>query len=174
MHRPTALLTLTLFAALPAQASEGLRLPAQPETSSWQARVQLLSSEEIGGSHLVGANLLGDYYFGRRNGGLRLSGGLLYGPMALLGSGAGLALGPDAVSLGQRSLRLAPGDSNLRQPYLGVGYSSQGAAWRFSADVGVAMRGDGSGLSLRTDPQDLSWRGMQLTPMVQMGLSYRF
>lgn len=173
MRRSTALWTLSLFAAVSAQAGEGLRLPSEP--SSWQARVQLLHTNDVGGSHLLGANLLGDYYLGRRNAGLRVSGGLMVGPMALLGSGAGLALGPDSVNMGQRNLRSGTGDPSLRQPYLGVGYSSQGQAWRFSADLGVAMRGDGSGLSLRSgDAFAQGLGGLQLTPMLQMGLSYRF
>jgi len=171
-----ALLTWTL--TLSAQASDGLRLPSEAESSRWQARVQVLASDDLSGSRLLGANLLGDYYLSSGSG-LRLSGGLMSGPMSLLGSGAGLALGgAQAVPLGQRYLRGAPIDAALHQPYLGIGYSSQGLGWGFSADLGVAMRG-GSGLSLRSSDAfaqslDLTLRSMQFTPVIQMGLSYRF
>jgi len=177
MHK-TCLALLMGTLTLSAQAGDGLRLPAEGEGSRWQARVQLLASDDLSGSRLLGANLLGDYYLSS-SGGLRLSGGLMSGPMSLLGSGAGLALdGAQAVSLGQRNLRGAPFDAALHQPYLGIGYSSHGLGWGFSADLGVAMRG-GSGLSLRSGDAfaqslDLTLRSMQFTPVIQMGLSYRF
>ncbi|MBB5203343.1 hypothetical protein HNQ51_000636 [Inhella inkyongensis] len=153
-------------------AADGLRLPGA-EASRWQGRVQLLSSDDLHGSRVLGAHLLGDYYL---SDGLRLSGGLMVGPMALLGSGAGLTLGSrPGIALGQQSLRGQFDSPSLRQPYLGMGYSSQGEAWRFSADLGVAMRGTGAGLSLRSmDALDASLRGLQFTPVLQFGLSYRF
>jgi len=162
-----------------AQASEGLRLPGLEESPRWQARIQLTSSDALSGARVLSANLLGDYYLGERSQGLRFSGGLMSGPMSLLGSGAGLALGgPQALSLGQRSLTGSTNETALHQPYLGIGFSSQGLGWGFSADLGVAMRG-GSGLNLRNSDAfaqslDHSLRSLQFTPLVQMGLFYRF
>lgn len=172
-------LALLLSFAASAQAAEGLRLPGLEETPRWQARVQLLSSDALSGTRLLSASLLGDYYLSTRSRGLRLSGGLMSGPMSLLGSGAGLAVGgPQAISLGQRSLAGNTNESALHQPYVGIGYSSQGLGWGFSADLGVAMRG-GAGLSLRNSDAfaqslDQSLRSLQFTPLVQMGLFYRF
>jgi hypothetical protein len=164
---------LALSSLLPlAQAADGMRLPAA-EGSRWQGRVQLFSSDDAHAAKVLGANVLGDYYLSE---GLRLSGGLIVGPMALLGSGAGLTLGSrPGIALGQQQLRGQFDSPVLRQPYLGLGYSSQGEAWRFSADLGVAMRGTGAGLSLRsTEALDASLRGLQFTPVLQLGVSYRF
>lgn len=176
----TSCFALLFAAAGAAQAAEGLRLPGLEESPRWQARVQLLSSDALSGTRVLSANLLGDYYLSERSQGLRLSGGVMSGPMSLLGSGAGLALGgaQQPLSLGQRSLAGSTNEAALHQPYLGIGYSSQGLGWGFSADLGVAMRG-GNGLSLRNSSAfaqslDQSLRALQFTPLVQMGLFYRF
>lgn len=175
----TSCFALLLALAGAAQASEGLRLPGMEEGPRWQARVQLLSSDALSGTRVLSANLLGDYYLSERSQGLRLSGGVMSGPMSLLGSGAGLALGgSQPLALGQRSVAGSTNEVALHQPYLGIGYSSQGLGWGFSADLGVAMRG-GNGLSLRNSSAfaqslDQSLRALQFTPLVQMGLFYRF
>lgn len=164
-----------LLAAFTAQAQQGLKLP---EESQLRARVNLLSGDETGGSRLLAAQLLGDYYLIGQGNGLRLSGGLLLGPASLTGTGLAPAR-PGVLGVGYRRLMGNSDEERLNQPYLGVGFSRFGSAWGFTADLGVAVRGGGGGL--RTDSStafaasiDDSLRRLQWTPMVQLGLSYRF
>lgn len=167
--------TVLLIANVHAQ---GLRLHTVNE-SPLQARINLLASDSGSGSRLMGAQLLGDYYLIGQGSGLRLSGGLMVGPLSLLGSGA-LPTSQGTLGIGQR--RVLGGtldEATLSQPYLGLGFSRYGHAWGFSADLGVAVSGDARGLRLGSTSAfaqslDESVRRLQWTPMLQMGVSYRF
>lgn len=157
-----------------AQAQQGLRLP---EETALRARVNLLSGDEASGSRLLAAQLLGDYYLIGQGNGLRLSGGLMLGPVSLAGSSLAPTR-PGVLGVGHRRLLGSSEEERVSQPYLGVGFSRHGSAWGFTADLGVAVRG-GSGLRLDSSTAfaqslDDSLRRLQWTPMVQLGLSYRF
>lgn len=163
-----------LLAAFPLLcAAQGLRLKGDEPVL--QARLNLLSAPE--GSRLMGAQLLGDYY-PLDGSGLRLSGGLMVGPVSLLGSGLAPA-SRGLLGVGYR--RLLGGnseESSLNQPYLGVGYSRYGSSWGVSADLGFALHG-GSALRLGSSSAfsqslDDTVRRLQWTPMLQFGVSYRF
>ncbi|TXD87280.1 hypothetical protein FUT87_12520 [Mitsuaria sp. TWR114] len=123
-----------------AWAQQGLQLkPDRQAFTHWQARLQVSQSQDDDalsfdarrGSRLLSANLLADYYLtgsglgaGTR-GGLRATGGLMLGPMSLLQSSSGLALGRGAaltpsLSAGSRSLSLLTGPD--REPNLSLSY----------------------------------------------------
>jgi hypothetical protein len=176
MLRPV-LLALLLLALNGPSAAQGLKLQREAETPL-RARVHLLSGDEYGqGTRLLGAQLLGDYFLGSR--GLRVSGGLMLGPDSLLASGM-TPTQPGRLGVAQRRLLgglLSEGSSN--QPYLGMGISRHGGDWAFSADLGVAVNGSPSGLRLGSasafaNSLDESLRRLQWTPVLQLGLSYRF
>lgn len=174
LRRVIPLLAIPLICT--AVQAEGLRL--KPETPLLQARVNLLSGDEAnGGSRLLGAQLLGDYYLA--GSGLRLSGGLLMGPHSLLGSGLAPA-SRGLLGVGHRRLLGGASDeASHNQTYLGVGYSRYGEGWGFSADLGVAVSGNASGLRLGGSSAFASSledtvRRLQWTPMLQFGVNYRF
>jgi len=176
LRRVIPLLSAALLAT--AAQAQGLGLRANAE-SPLQVRINLLASDTGSGSRLLGAQLLGDYYLIGQGSGLRLSGGLMVGPLSLLGSGAAPTT-KGGLGLGQRKLLGGQLDeTTLNQPYLGIGFSRYGSAWGFSADLGVAVSGDARGLRLGSTSAfaqslDDSMRRLQWTPMLQMGLSYRF
>lgn len=175
-----AMVTMAATLCGTAQAQSGLRIDPE-QINSFKARIHLVAADAGAGSRLLGAQLLGDYYPLDGGSGLRLSGGLLLGPASLLGTG--LAPGNSIPGLGfsQRSLRGSTDEPLLHQPYLGVGYSlaSPRAGWGFSADLGYAVSGGGTGLRLSgptafAQSLDDSVRRLQWTPVLQVGLSYRF
>lgn len=174
MLRRLTLVSLALF-GLSAQAQHGLRLPEEP---ALRARLNLMAGDELGGSRLLAAQLMGDYYLIGQGNGLRVSGGLMVGPASLTGTGLAPTR-PGLLGVGVRRLLGNSDEERIHQPYLGLGYSRFSSSWGFTADLGVAVRGGGSGL--RTDSSaafaqslDDSLRRLQWTPMVQLGLSYRF
>jgi hypothetical protein len=64
----------------------------------------------------------------------------------------------------------------LAWPYLGIGYSdaSLRGGWGFSADLGLAAQSFGAARSLGSQSLDDTIRDMRLTPVLQLGVSYRF
>lgn len=148
-----------LMVALSGHAADGLRVPGAEPDLRWQARVQgpLAATALPQSPRLLGAHVLGDYYLSATGQGLRLSGGLMGAPLTRSG------------------LRM---EFPAQQPYLGVGYSSTGLGWGVSADLGVTLQGPGLRMSGAADSfaQTLNspWRSLQVQPMVQMGLLYRF
>ena len=187
-------LTLTMSLCLLLSSGHAQALDAyglQPDTSRWQARVQL-SSLDGKGSRLLSANLLGDYYLtgsglGGFAGGLRATGGMLMGAASYSQSSAGLALNRDfrqRLAVGQRSVSLilpdsGVGDTGAPMSYLGIGYSGQSlrGGWGFSADLGLVSRlsvgGLRLGLSRNTGAEELL-RDLRLKPVLQLGLSYSY
>ncbi|WP_343629647.1 hypothetical protein [Roseateles sp.] len=182
-----------------AWAQQGLQLRAKPQAfSSWQARLQISQSLDDNassydarrGSRLLSANLLADYYltgsgFGSgTRGGLRATGGLMLGPMSLLQSSSGLALGRGAsisptLSAGNRNLSLLTAldrEPNLSLSYVGLGYTSYSLrnGWGFSADLGVIANG-APGLRLGNSAPQADLSGdYRYKPIVQFGVSYSF
>lgn len=164
-------------------------------TPRWQARLQLSAADvgsdttpRLGGSRILSANLLGDYYLTRSGfsglgGGLRATGGLLLGPLSLSQSSGGLALGNGPVAAGRRSLSAGSLDAYALEPsanlsYLGIGYTGRvhGSGLAFSADFGL-MSGTYGGLRLgRSSAQGFedAMRDLRFKPLLQLGLAYSY
>lgn len=162
--------------------------------SRWQARLQLNSNDSpqdaharLGGSRVLSANLLGDYYltssgFSGLGGGLRATGGLLMGPLSLSQSSGGLALGQGPVAAGRRGLMLNRLDTYALEPsanlsYLGIGYTGRvlGGGLSFSADFGLMSGSVGMRLG-RSSAQGLedAMRDLRFKPLLQLGLAYSY
>jgi hypothetical protein len=70
-------------------------------------------------------------------------------------------------------------DSTLTWPYLGVGYSGSSlrGGWGFSADLGLAAQNPGAirlGRAFSGQPLEDLVRDLQVTPVLQLGVSYQF
>jgi len=184
-----AVLALSALVALPAQAD------SDPYALRWQARLQLNSADgssgdlrpHLGGSRVLSANLLGDYYLTRSgftslSGGLRATGGMLMGPLSMSQSSGGLALGSGPVSAGRRSYALSAVDSaepSANLSYVGIGYTGRmhNSGLAFSADLGVMSGSYNTGLRLgRTYAQgfDDAARDLRFKPLLQLGLAYSY
>lgn len=185
-----AVLSLSALFALPAWADNHSQL--QPR---WQARLQLNSVDgasetapQLGGSRVLSANLLGDYYltgpgFSGLNGGLRATGGLLLGPLSLAQSSGGLALGSGTIAAGRRNLMLRAHDAYALEPrsnlsYVGIGYTGRAhrSGFAFSADLGL-MSGSYAGPRLgRSSAQGFedAMRDLRFKPLLQLGLAYSY
>lgn len=161
----------------------------------WQARVQLSSSDSphdptphLGGSRILSANLLGDYYLTKSgmsgvSGGLRATGGLLLGPLSMTQSSGGLALGSGPVSAGRRSLMSSSLDAYTLEPstslsYVGIGYTGRvrGSGFAFSADLGLMSGAYGSLRLGRSSAQGFeeAMRDLRFKPLLQLGLAYSY
>jgi hypothetical protein len=177
MRPAKPLLVALALTAFGAQAQTGLRVNlADDDDPAWQARLHVLAGSPDSGSRLLGAQLLGDYYLVGRGNGLRVSGGLLLGPSSLMAPGL-LPSQSGRFGLGLRQLSGNTDEALQNQPYLGLGYSHSGGDWRFSADLGVAMAGSlrlGGSQSAFNSSFDDTLRRLQLTPLLQLGVSYRF
>jgi hypothetical protein len=136
---------------------------------------------------LQSASLLGDYTFATPwFGSFRASGGLLLGspgPTSMSGNwgapGMGLALNSTSSAAALASAYNQ--DTTSPSTYLGVGFS--GAAWRsnldFSADLGLLAERPGAALSagralLGNQGAQNALRELRLSPLLQVGLRYRF
>ena len=189
-------------AALFAQAGNGLHTDdsAWPR---WQGRIGITTASDVQERFdrppaATGLGLFGDYYFlqqgaaaeGRYGGGFRATGGLLLGPRRLAWSGpdatAGLGHGVNAqrrnFSLWLPAAPTAdggdPGGSSAT--YLGVGYTglrslkATGGGWSFSADVGVMALQPRSVVRFGQQSVSDTLRDLQLSPLLQLGVSYSF
>jgi len=204
--RSIRIVSTIALAALPVMSSlaaQGQGLLASPESlgaPSWHWRMAIgaaapgwpgeMLSGEAHGQRVTGVSLFGDYYFGiaprhDSGGGLRVSGGLLWGSR-LLWAGTpplpstrpGLAIArpwstPSALA-GEAS------DAGTL-PYLGLGYSGSIGSGRFgfSADLGLVARSPGQAVRFgrmlggSQSVDDLA-RELRLTPVLQLGVSYAF
>jgi hypothetical protein len=129
-----------------------------------------------------------DYYVGRpqfgQSGGLRVTSGIVLGPR-------GAVFGPVATSLASgfaANSAMRPGlplsvdpnnENTLAWPYVGVGYSDSSlrGGWGFSADLGLAAQNFGlqrTARSLGNQSLDDFVHDLRLTPVLQLGVSYRF
>ncbi|HEU5294144.1 MAG TPA: hypothetical protein VFU71_05100 [Burkholderiaceae bacterium] len=185
-----------LSAAGWASAGNGQGLTIDGDRTSWplwQARLQLatepltpaLSSFDGASLRPRSAALLGDYYVTRpylgQTGGLRVTSGVVAGTRgAVFGPGQATPPGSFGISTLSRPVSGAPidgsGDSTLAWPYLGVGYSDSSlrSGWGFSADLGLAAQNVGAARWLGSQALDDIVRDMRLTPVLQLGVSYRF
>lgn len=190
-HGHRILFTTLLAFGATCKAADGLAVP-ESAWQRWQARVAVSTYDAS--PRVAAASLVGDYYFrGLRlghegtAGGFRATSGLMLGAgSALLGAagvptsmGRGLSLGH--VSMSPMRPGSDPGDAGSTQPYLGLGYTSVGAAggWGFTADVGIVAHAgpDGTGFGralLGNHSLDAAIRNLRLTPVLQLGVRYSF
>jgi hypothetical protein len=182
-----------------AAMADGRGLVVDPERLSWpalQARVQL-STEPLAPTVGVlegtalrprSAALFGDYYLSRpffgNTGGVRLTSGVVTGPRgAVFGPGQATAPAPFGFSSASRGVGStfadANGESTQTLPYLGIGYSggSLRGGWGFSADLGLTAQNNGNQRlvrSMMSQTLDDTLRELRFTPVLQLGVSYRF
>jgi hypothetical protein len=182
-----------------AAAADGRGLVVDPERLTWpalRARVQLsteplssaLGTLDSAAARPRSAALFGDYYVSRpffgTTGGVRLTSGVVTGPRgAVFGPGQATAPGPfgfSSVSRGASPTFVDPnGDANQTLPYLGIGYSGSSlrGGWGFSADLGLTAQNGGNqrlARSVMSQTLDDTLRELRLTPVLQLGVSYRF
>ena len=184
-----------LTSPLVALAAEGLVSPTGVDLwPQWQARiaVQATAVSPLNSSRwldtastqqgLQGAAVLGDYYFAQPwFGKFRASGGVMFGATGgaqILSASVGSQLG---LSLRSKGQGLAPGnEASATVPYLGMGFST--AAWRdslsFSADIGwvsdqPSVSGGGRAI-FGNQGREAAWRELRVSPVLSLGLSYRF
>jgi len=162
----------------------------------WQARLQVFAEPvtldatalDTASLRPRSASLFGDYYMTRpylgQSGGVRVTSGLVTGTRgAVFGPGLTTPPGPfgfstqSRPSLGSTSLD-ANGDTQT-WPYFGIGYSdaSLRGGWGFSADLGLAAQSFGlfrAARSVGSQSLDDVVRDMRLTPVLQLGVLYRF
>jgi hypothetical protein len=196
--RPWAfgMLSLAMAGAL---AADGRGLVVDPDRLSWlslQARLQLsteplatsLASFDSSTLRPRSAALFGDYYVSRpffgNTGGVRLTSGVVTGPRgAVFGPGQATAPGPFGVSSASRGAGPAFADINAEStqtlPYLGIGYSGSNlrGGFSFSADLGLTAQSSGNQRlvrSMMSQTLDDTLRELRFTPVLQLGVSYRF
>lgn len=200
MHsKSVAVVGFLVVAAGPAVAGGGQGLSVDADRlgwPQWQARLQVfsepltpeLTSFEGASLRPRSAALFGDYYMTRpylgQAGGMRVTSGVLTGargavfgpgqitPPGWFGFSTQSRTGPAAASLD------ASGET-LTWPYLGIGYSDSSlrGGWGFSADLGLAAQSFGlsrTARALGNQSLDDIVRDMRLTPVLQLGVSYRF
>jgi hypothetical protein len=153
----------------------------------WQARVGLAASPVTRGDLSVdsGQQLHGN---GEVSGGFRATSGVMFGRHALLqglpplGTPRGLSLGVSRSASPSFNGSFEPSEQARTAPYLGVGYTGLSArgGWGFSADIGLLAVNPGSGLKVNAAgaqtarSADEVMHDWQLTPWVQLGVSYSF
>ncbi len=195
------LLTAVCAAAPPLRAEpvEGDGLRADAAWPRWQGRIGL--AEPAWGEPLrrplPSFALLGDYYLmqqggaqpGRYSGGLRATGGLLVGAHSQNWAGLpapGLSLprsGPAAAPRGLRPPSPTEGAAEVddwpaSRPYIGIGYTGlralQEGGWGFSADLGMVALRPRSAVRFGQQGMGELLRDLQLSPVLQLGVSYSF
>jgi hypothetical protein len=189
------MLSLAMASAV---AADGRGLVVDPERLSWlslQARLQLSTealTPSLGSFDSVtlrprSAALFGDYYVSRpffgNTGGMRLTSGVVTGPRgAVFGPGQATAPGPFGISLAPRGAGPGfadNGESTQTLPYLGIGYSGSSlrGGLSFSADLGLTAQNGGNQRLVRSmvsQTLDDTLRELRFTPVLQLGVSYRF
>ena len=197
--KPVAVVWSLLTAAASAVAGSGQGLSVDAERlmwPQWQARLYVATEPlapmpslfEGASLRPQSAALFGDYYVTRpyigQAGGLRVTSGMVAGTRgAVIAPGQATPPGSFGFSalarpnLGSSSIDAT--SDTLAWPYLGIGYSdaSLRGGWGFSADVGLAAQSFGlfrAARSLGSQSLDDTIRDMRLTPVLQLGVSYRF
>ena len=188
---------LTTAASAVAGSGQGLSVDADRVAwPQWQTRLQVATEPltpmvtSFEGASLAprSAAFFGDYYVTRpyigQAGGVRLTSGLVTGTRgAVIGPGQATPPGAFGFSAQTRSGLASPlidaGSDTLTWPYMGIGYSdtSLRGGWGFSADLGLAAQSFGlsrAARSLGNLSLDDMVRDMRLTPVLQLGVSYRF
>jgi len=103
--------------------------------------------------------------------------GAVFGPGQATTPGT---FGFGSVSRGASStLADVNGESTQTLPYVGIGYSGSSlrGGWGFNADLGLAAQNSGQqrlARSITSQSLDDTLRELRLTPVLQLGVSYRF
>jgi opacity protein-like surface antigen len=189
--------------ALGAAEGSGLRAPSEAPWPRWQGRLGVVTAAPAPGArHEPGddgtalqhqsLSLLGDYYFTQQGlapqssygGGFRATGGLLLGNRAMPWSAPPSGLGGFSIERRQQGYWNvnAPGDGTDTGgvPYVGVGYTglrslrATGGGWAFNADVGVMALQPNSAFRLGQQALSDTLRDLQFSPLLQVGVSYKF
>ncbi|MFO1339721.1 MAG: hypothetical protein U1F53_16100 [Burkholderiaceae bacterium] len=196
LHHLVALSLSVAFGGVAAAstAGEGLKISAEPDAwSPWQARLAIATSSNLplwsslgAGAQPSSALLAGDRYLGwgrlGDGGGVRATGALL------LGSSALSLAAPSGVGHGEMLWRgiggsIGPNDQDAAgaMPYLGLGYSAwwARAGVGVSADLGLAAQRPGQAVRFGrafsgAEGFDEVLKAMQISPMLQVNLSYAF
>jgi hypothetical protein len=151
------------------------------------------------GRTLRSLSLLGDYYFtqqglapaSRYSGGFRASGGLIVGsrdtaqpsllPLGRPGLSSGFSAERRNFGLSTPPSALDGSDASIHSvPYLGIGYTGlqtlkgTGGGWGFSADVGVMALQPRSAVRLGQQEFADTVRELEISPLLQVGVSYSF
>lgn len=189
-------LSLTVALGGLAQAAtvgDGLKVGTEPEAwSPWQARLAIATSSHLplwaglgAGSQAPSALLAGDRYLGwgqlGDGGGLRATGALLLGSSALsLATPSGVGRG-EMLWRGIGGVGPSDQDTTGAVPYLGLGYSAwwARAGVGVSADLGLAAQRPGQAVRFGrafsgAEGFDDVLKAMQISPMLQVNLSYAF
>ena len=185
MRKVLGFMVTGLWAMACGATTVGDGLHPEDHWPQWQLRISTVTQPIGWSTTLEGARLglgaasvSGDRYLGLGQvgdgGGLRATGALLFGPPSLA-LGAPAPAG-DAAVLARPSLLPLPGTGALERsptPYLGMGYTAWWArsGLSLSADLGLLAQGLRPATGLQGS--DLLDR-MQLTPVMQVQLSYRF
>lgn len=202
--RSAALCLVLTIAGGAQAAGQGLAVSPEQFGPRWQARLQLNSDVPIATTAALAdplrspsaalrprsAAVFGDYYLANpwigESGGLRVTSGLLVGQRgALLGPAAAAQLNaPVITSIGRLPANVPGGvdttsETSLTWPYLGIGYSGSSlrGGWGFSADLGLAAQNPSAirlGRANGSAGLDEWVREMRLTPLIQLGVSYKF
>jgi hypothetical protein len=183
-----------------AAAAEGRGLLVDPDRLSWpsslRGRLQFstesvspsLSSLDSAALRPRSAALFGDYYVSRpffgNSGGMRLTSGVVTGPRgAVFGPGQATAPAMFGFSSASRGAGSTLGDVNgegtQTLPYLGIGYSGSSlrGGLSFSADLGLTAQNNGNqrlARAVMSQTLDDTLRELRFTPVLQLGVSYRF
>jgi hypothetical protein len=196
--RITCFCLMLLAAPCASQAADGLVVRAADSVwPQWQARVavqtagippwtlsQALGTAATPGRGLLGGAVFGDYYFASPSfGAFRASGGLMVGsqggaPVASAAAGARLGLALSTLgSLGTSVSAEGP----AAVPYLGLGFT--GSPWlgglAVTADLGLVAEHPGAAghvgrAVFGNQGLEGALRDLRLSPVLQLGVSYRF
>lgn len=152
----------------------------------------------FGGRTRQSLSLLGDYYFIQQglapssaySGGFRASGGMILGtraapgsllPSSTAGLGSGFSAERRSFSLLAPPSALDGADTGTQSvPYVGIGYTGlqsirgTGGGWGFSADLGVMALQPRSAVRLGQQSLGNVVRDLDISPLLQLGVSYSF
>jgi hypothetical protein len=179
------------------QTRVGIQDSARSDQALPTARAGSAWNDPNLGSSRQGLSLFGDYYLlqqgdastGSYSGGLRATGGLWVGtwgtPWVGVSADAAALQAGYGSSRRSWSLQHAAGvgladEAIDSTPYLGVGYTGlqslrgTGGGWGFSADLGVMGLKPRSAIRLGAQSSSESTRDPQLSPVLQVGVSYAF
>ncbi len=181
-------------------AGPGLRVADEEGgPSAWRARLEFNTSAVVSGLGVPAAavrhslRLMGDYNLGQMRlgqssvGQFHLTSGLWYGPRSMLlaavpgpyRSVGPLTIGWSATDAAVRRLEANP-EPSATWPYLGLGYSGAlfGGTVGLNADLGWTLQSPGAASWSRaldgSSALDSMLRDLRLTPMLRLGMSYRF
>jgi len=185
-----------------AAGGSGLRAPGEASWPRWQARLGVVTAATApGGRYGTGddialqhpsLSLLGDFYITQQGlapqssygGGFRATGGLLLGNRGMPWSAPPSGLGGFSVErrqMGYWNVNAADdGAETGGVPYVGVGYTglrslrATGGGWAFNADVGVMALQPDSAFRLGQQAVPDTLRELQFSPLLQVGVSYKF